>query len=277
MRPRLATWFAISVVILVAACQSSGASPSTEAASPDAPSLEAPSSEPVPGSSIEVSSPDAGSTIDPDWVTQPALTCGDNKRLFPPEALDGPGLAEFGLDPAAAVLRSTIADTPDYFPDSGWHRVLENPDGVSFVAKGNAETPWFGVTVGLFDGVLQPVIMGQCTLAIASPDGVTFGRWWLDPAGPPLTPETTEVSILLREQACASGRPPEGRVLRPAMVVREDSIDVVIGIRITPGGADCPGNPAHALTLELPEPLGSRKLFDASQYPPRPVTTEDPG
>lgn len=30
------------------------------------------------------------------------------------------------------------------------------------------------------------------------------------------------------------------------------------------------------MRLELPEPPGSRVLFDASQYPPRPITTEDP-
>ncbi|MDO8484463.1 MAG: hypothetical protein Q7S35_05910 [Candidatus Limnocylindrales bacterium] len=214
--------------------------------------------------------------IDPDWVTRPALTCGDNKRLFPPVALAGPGLGELGLDPAAAVLRSTIADTPDYFPDVGWHRVVDNPGGVTFVAVGNRETPWFEVTVGLFDGALQAIILGQCTLGIASPDGVSFGRWWLDPDGPPPTADATQLAILLREQDCASGRPPEGRVLEPTIVTTADAFEVAIGIR-EQRNADCPANPPYPMQLVLPEPIGSRRLFDASQYPPRPVTTEDPG
>jgi hypothetical protein len=261
----------VMAVVVVAACQPA-AVPS--GASSPGPTIASPA--PAPTGTAAPSGSNAGGVIDPEWVTRPALTCGDNQRLFPPEALAGPGLGELGLDPAAAVLRATIADTPDYFPDSGWHRVLEGPDGVTFVAAGNEETPWFEVTVGMFDGNLQAVIQGQCTLAIAAPNGVTFARWWLDPDGPPVTPEATEVSILLREQACASGKPPEGRVLPPTIVITAGAIDVAIGIRITPGGADCPGNPAYPMQLELSEPIGSRVLFDASQYPPRPVTTEDP-
>ena len=257
----------IAMAVLIAACQSAGVSPSPTAVP----------SGPAPGSSGEPSAPDAVPTIDLEWVTRPALTCGDNKRLFPPEALAGLGLGELGLDSAAAVLRSTIADTPDYYPDTGWHRVLDSPDGVTFVAAGNPETPWFEITVGLFDGTLQPIIQGQCTLAIAAPDGVSFGRWWLDPDGAPVTPETTTLAILIRERVCASGKPPEGRVLAPTVITSAEWFQVAIGIRKQTTDQDCPNNPAHPSQLVLPEPIGSRGLFDASQYPPRPVTTEDPG
>jgi hypothetical protein len=266
----------VAVLILggSAACQAS-ASPerSSSASAASAPSA-SPSGSPA-GSSDEPS-PAVTAVIDPDWVNRPALTCGDNARLFPPEALDGPGLAEFGPDPASGVLRATIADTPDYFPGSGWHRVLETPDGVTFVARGNAETPWFHVTVGLLDGRLQPVVLGECTLAIASPPGVTFARWWLDPNAPSPTAESTQLEILLREQACASGKPPEGRVLEPTIVTTPDAIEVAIGIR-QQGNADCPGNPAYSMQLRLPGWIGPRGLFDASQYPARRVTAEDPG
>lgn len=261
----------LGVFGFLAACQVSAPSP--------APSIEPDASFPLESAetgSPAPSGPEASATIDPDWVNRPALTCGDNKRLFPPEALAGPGLAEFGFDPAAAVLRATIADTPDYFPDSGWHRVLESPDGVTFVAAGNEETPWFEVTVGLFDGNLQAVGQGQCTLAIAAPTGVSFARWWLDPNAPPPASEATQLAILLREQDCASGKPPDGRVLEPTIVTTADAIEVAIGIR-EQGNADCPSNPAYSLQLMLPEPIGSRRLFDASQYPPRLVTAEDPG
>jgi hypothetical protein len=240
--------------------------------------VEAPASPSAPSESAGTSEPGAGATIDPDWVTRPALTCGHPDRLFPPEALAGLGLAELGLDPAAAVLRSTIAETPDYqFPDSGWHRVIDDPEGVTFVAAGDAETPWFTVAVGLLNGTLQATEYGQCNLTIAAPEGVSLAQWWLDPSGPAITPETTTFAVLIRERECASGRPPEGRVLEPTIITAADSFHVAIGIREQSTAQDCPGNPAHAIELVLPEPIGSRTLFDASQFPPRPVTSEDPG
>jgi hypothetical protein len=76
---------------------------------------------------------------------------------------------------------------------------------------------------------------------------------------------------------CASGKPPEGRVLAPTIVTTADAFHVAIGIREQSTGQDCQGNPAYALELVLPEPIGSRDVFDASQFPPRPVTSEDPG
>jgi len=258
--------FGLIVAIVIAACQST--------AIPSAPG--APSGAPA-SPDVDPSLPDVGATIDPDWITRPALTCGDPHPLFPPDALEGLGLAEFGLDPTAAVLRSTIADTPDYFPDSGWHRVAETPDEVLFVARGNADTPWFEVTVGLLDGNLQAIAMGQCTLAIAAPDGVSLATWWLNPDGPAITSETAELAILLRERDCASGRPPEGRVLTPTIVTTPDAFQVAIGIRKQLTDQDCQGNPNYPTRIVLPEPIGARGLFDASAFPPRPVTTEDPG
>lgn len=268
----------VVVVVVVGACQASGSSAPASVAPPSVPATTSPLGSSSAPSGPAPSASDPGGGIDPDWVTRPALTCGDNDRLFPPEALAGPGLAELGMDPAAEVLRTTIAGTGDYpFPDAGWYRVLDDPGGVTFVARGDAATPWVTVTVGVLGGALQATEYGQCTLAIAAPDGVTFARWWLDPAGPPVTPESTELAILLRERACASGKEPIGRVLAPTIITTPDAFEVAIGIRKTPGGADCPGNPAFAMGLALPEPLGSRGLFDASQYPARPVTTEDPG
>ncbi len=267
MHPRCTAYIAIATVMLIAGCQSAATSPSSVATP----------SQPAPSGSVELSPPDAGATIDPDWVTRPALTCGDDKRLFPPEALSGLGLGELGLDPTAAVLRSTIADKPDYYPDTGWHRVLDDPAAVTFVATGNVETPWFEITVGLFDGTLQPIIQGQCALDIAAPSGISFGSWWLDPNGPPITPETTTLAILIREVDCASGKPPEGRVLPPTIITTAHAFEIAIGIRKQATAQDCPSNPAHPIELALPEAIGARGLFDASRYPPRAVTTEDPG
>jgi hypothetical protein len=114
-------------------------------------------------------------------------------------------------------------------------------------------------------------------LGIAAPDGVSLATWWLDPDGPPLTPESTEVAILLRERDCASGKPPEGRVLAPTIVVTPDAFEIAVGIRQQHTAQECPGNPSYSTSIMLPEPIGARALFDASAFPPREVTAEDPG
>jgi hypothetical protein len=266
----------VVIVVIVAACQPSAVSPSTEAApSPSAGAIASPPGSPTASESPE---PDVSPTIDPDWITRPALTCGDPGQLFPPEALDGPGLAELGPDPAAGVLRSTVADAPPEMPlpERGWHRVADTPGGVTFVAPGDGARVWWVVTVGVLAGTLQAIEYGACHLAIAAPSGVSYARWWLDPDGPPITPETTTLAVLILEQECASGKPPLGRVLAPTIVTTDEAIEITVPIRQQLTGQDCPGNPPFPLEIALPEPIGSRGLFDASEFPPRPATTTQP-
>lgn len=267
MDRRRRAWIGLAFGLLVVACQPGAPSPSPATTSQPSPAIGEPSAPPP-----------AGATIGPDWIARPALTCGEPDRLFPPEALQGPGLAELGPDPAAAVLRTVIADAPPEttFPGSGWHRVVDRPDAVTFIGKGDADTPWWVVTVAELGGTLQATEYGRCHLSIAPPAGVTLAWWWLDPDGPPITPETTTLAVLLRERACASGRTPEGRVMEPTIVTTPETIVVAIGVRERPGGDDCPGNPAFPLELALAEPVGTRRLFDASEFPPRAVTAEEP-
>jgi hypothetical protein len=269
MRTRLAAPFSLSMAIVFAAC--------APVAGPPTPLPTAPSP-PTASAGAERSMPGAGATIDPDWVTRPALTCGDPERRFPPEVLAGVGFAELGLDPATQVLRATIAEQPPEgsLPATGWHRVIDDPLGVTFVAAGTGDSPWVTVAVGVINGTIMATEYGQCRLQPVAPEGVTVAEWWLDPDRPPPTPESVEVSILVRETACASGKSPEGRILDPTIVVAPEAIAVAIAIVHRPGGQDCPGNPNHAMTLVLPEPLGARKLLDAGTFPRRPVADQDP-
>jgi hypothetical protein len=239
---------------------------------PPAPSSPASRPEASPSPTVLASaSPPAGPTV--------LLNCGDRGRDFPADTLTGPGTAELGTDPAAAILRSTIATAPaeSPFPAHGWHRVLDDDLGAWFVAVGNERTRGWQINVGDFNGVLDATILGACHLSVAAPPDVSYGTWWLDPAAKAPSADTTELSILVRETTCASGHSPEGRVLPPSIVVHGDAIDVTIAIRLRPGDQDCPANPAYSLRLELPDALGTRSLFDASWYPPRLVTSQDPG
>jgi hypothetical protein len=98
--------------------------------------------------------------------------------------------------------------------------------------------------------------------------------WWVAPAALPLPAETTVIPAQLREVACASGRSPEGRVLDPLIFSSEDAVLVTFWVRRSPGGGqDCQGNPEFATLIQLPEPLGDRKLLDGSEVPPRDATT----
>ena len=206
------------------------------------------------------------------------LNCGDRGRDFPAEALSGPGTAELGTDAAAAVLRSTIAATPESsFPAHGWHRVLDDDTGAWFVAVADERTRGWQVNVGDLNGVLDATVYGACHLSVSAPPDVSYGTWWLDPAARAPSADTTSLAILLRETVCASGQSPEGRVLPPTIVVRGDAIDVTMAIRSRAGDQDCQGNPVYSMRLELPDPLGTRRLHDASWYPPRLVTSLDPG
>jgi hypothetical protein len=222
--------------------------------------------------------PDTSPTIASDAIARPALSCGDDARRFPPEALDGVGLAELGPDPAAEVLRRVLAEegSESGFPQSGWHRVLDAPDVVMFVARGGVHASWWFVEIGELAGRLQATEYGECHLAIAAPPGLTYAQWWLDPSQPLPDSETTRLRILLLERACASGKPPIGRVEPAVIVTSKAAIVIAIPIRKQLTGQDCQGNPPFPLDVTLPEALGARTLFDASAFPPREVTTTPP-
>ena len=94
--------------------------------------------------------------------------------------------------------------------------------------------------------------------------------WWLDPAAPAPKPTSTTIRALVLEQACASGKTPEGRVEEPRILEPADAVTVTYEIRHLPGDQDCQGNAPFAGDAEAAvEPLGERTLLDGSETPPR--------
>jgi hypothetical protein len=217
-------------------------------------------------------------TLPPAAVLDPFLTCGGEER-FSPAALQLPGFAEREGDPAAAALRAFLLKTqPEelvgVFPATGWHRVFESDQTVVFVARGPADMPWVMVAFDRGDTAWTIDGYGQCHMQIALPEGIGRATWWLDPAAGPPGPEATELSALIVEQNCASGKPPVGRVLPPAIVYGADAITITIAVRME--GGDCPSNPEFPLTIQLAEPLGDRALLDGSVFPPRDASGPPP-
>lgn len=94
--------------------------------------------------------------------------------------------------------------------------------------------------------------------------------WWLDPNALAPTASSTTIRALVLEEACASGRTPEGRVDPPAIELDDTTVTVTFAIRHQPGdGQDCQGNAPFPVEFTLPEPLGARTLLDGSEDPPR--------
>lgn len=269
MRPRAvhtraASAVVLSLVVLV------GCSRPTTSESPAVPSATttaslASSPEPTPSGPIPIITP--STSADPSSVL---LTCGGDER-FLAAAIAGVGLAEFENDAAAAVLKSIIAEAaePDLFPDHGWHRVAAGPNGVVFVAQGPGDPAWVMVDAGPGPDGWTVDAYGACDLQPALPRGIWPADFWLDPAAPPPGPDDTTLHGLILERACANGKPPVGRVRPPVVVFDERTVVVTVTVKEVPGGADCPGNPAMPITIELGQPLGDRRILDGSVFPPR--------
>ena len=67
------------------------------------------------------------------------------------------------------------------------------------------------------------------------------------------------------------GLRPEGRILEPMVVAREDAVLVTFCVRRA-GGQDYQGNPEFPAEVTLSEPLGEGKVLYGSEIPPRHAT-----
>jgi hypothetical protein len=110
---------------------------------------------------------------------------------------------------------------------------------------------------------------GSCPLHVRLPDELGFATWRLDPAEPP-APEDLTITVLVTETACASGKPPLGRLLQPVVLATDDAVTIAIAVRRLPGSQDCPANPEVRAVIQLDESLGDRGLFDGSSFPAAP-------
>jgi hypothetical protein len=228
-----------------------------------------PSATPQPGSTA-TATPLA--TIDERDLVSGQLTCGQGDT-FSAAALQGPGGAEFGDDPAAAGLRAVLEERADpELPRLGWHRVLASDAHVQFVARGVGAQAWH--VVALMNGASGWTmdVAGACRLAVLLGPAMGAASWWVDPARGVPAPSAMAIDALVQERACASGRAPDGRVAAPVVVYQPDAILVVFGVVPLPGGQDCPGAPPARYRIALTEPLGQRRLLDGGVIPPRDAT-----
>ncbi len=110
---------------------------------------------------------------------------------------------------------------------------------------------WIVLTLGLM-GVagcaLLPSELGPAAVAVN--------------ADIPVDPASSTLHLVVNERACASGRAPTNRAVRVTVEESDQLVEIraqVAGVR---GGAECPSNPWHPVTVTLDGPLGTRELRD---------------
>jgi hypothetical protein len=122
------------------------------------------------------------------------------------------------------------------------------------------------------------VSLGACGRPTPAPatfgPGVGLADFWVNPASLPLAADAKSISGFIREQACASGQSPEGRIQGPRIEYGTSSITVTFGVTKVGPAAECPSNPKYSITIFLAEPLGNRNLLDGGSDPPRDATVE---
>lgn len=77
------------------------------------------------------------------------------------------------------------------------------------------------------------------------------------------TSETTELTLWLTEQGCASGREMGDRLLGPEVHEAQAEILIAAGVAIQIAEQECPGNPPTEVTVTLDAPVGDRVIRNA--------------
>jgi hypothetical protein len=265
---------AVAVAALLAGCGSNALTPPTR--TPTA----GPASSPVPDLTLppDGSSASPGPSLGlPEASALPPgldglLACNNDPLTFSADALRQPPTAELRADAASIGLRHyvTVEAPPEMrMPRSGWREVARTDTSVTFIAP--ADDGWRVATMAPEGAGWTFSEGGNCDLKVQLPEGVSFASWRLDPAHP-TNASSAEVRVLGTEMACANGDAPNGRVLAPVILSTDEAVTIALVVRTVPGGADCPGNPEFPFSITLDEPLGTRKLFDGSSFPPAPRT-----
>jgi hypothetical protein len=231
----------------------------------------------------------SGSTTD----TSPGailLACGSDS-VFPVSALSRPTGAEQGSDPAAVALRDVFTQgfaqgqQMDQYQD--WIKVVATSDRVAFLGTLGGGPGHMLVELERHDGQWRYRSSGACALEVQRP-GLTTARWALDPIAPAPTATDTKLHVIVNDPECNDGvqldpkrvHPPTVTFTAKAVSIGYYVDSVSPGLHTCPGPIGAPGRPdimGIPVVVDLGQPLGTRQVLDATQYPPAPArTTTDP-
>jgi hypothetical protein len=218
-----------------------------------------------PGDPLEVIVvPDRDGTIPPDTVVScsgPQFTVSELDAAVP--------VRDYG-DPHLLGELDAFLDTPEgqYWPQDDWYVLTDDADGLTVISAdphGAAFMTFEATRVGWSWAGASGY--GKCRPRVSLPDGLGEVRWRLDPAFEPPTPESSEIHVLVSEQACVSGQAMGDRLVGPQVVETDWTILVAFAAINLPGAHNCPGNPTTPIAVPLPSALGDRNLRDGLVVP----------
>jgi hypothetical protein len=191
------------------------------------------------------------------------------------ETLGLPARAEDRPGPEFDVLRATIArygDDPEFALKAATFReVHRDASSIVFLGdRGQPEGPFAHVEAS-FDGASWKWagMGGGCRLVGEPGDGWGAANWTIDPAFRKPTSDTRKLHLLVSEVDCSPSVPIVGR-LAPAYVFLEPGkVRIQVFVLATEPRGSCDGIKPTAVSLTLPEPLGSRKPEDVTPEPCR--------
>jgi len=219
----------------------------------------------------------ASSAVAPDPELQ--LTARCDSVLFssvPPDLNEFPPLdddAQAAID--ELVNGPTGVEAGGFDRDFQWSIASRTDDQLVLFGQNlvSDEPSWADARFERQDGSWHPSGWGGCRVEIGAL-GLGPATVATDPEQP-LDPDSTELPLLINEQDCASGKAPVDREVVPLVTETDESVTIIVLVAPVQGGAECPSNPWHPITVTLESPLGTRQLLDAHQYPTRPVTSAD--
>ena len=179
------------------------------------------------------------------------------------------------VDGAAVAITELAVDEDDAPRTVAYGRIGPDGSGVRLSrADGSAVTATVGTgwwaawwpTDGKAAKVEALDASGAVAASVPAPASDVESRlstalWWLDPAKPRPTESATTLDVLVQEQACASGQSGVDRIDPPSMELDDTTVTVRLDIRRRAGGQDCQAIAPFPFTVELPEPLGNRRLL----------------
>jgi hypothetical protein len=101
----------------------------------------------------------------------------------------------------------------------------------------------------------------------ATRERIRASSWRLDPSFE-LTPEQTELKILVTEQTMATGTPVADRLLTPELYLDESEVLVRVYVQPLEGYIGRTSRYETPVIIALPEPLAGRRVTDGALYWP---------
>jgi hypothetical protein len=216
---------------------------------------------------------------------EPALISDGGGLPFAPEAAFGPVAPLDPEDPPVAALIVQIdrgrrlaqpdrpfrrkARLPPMQPAeqlAGWRVLARSEDEILY---GRGRPPHL-LTVAVKRGRRDrwaPLGASNSRPLRATRDRTRASSWRLDPTYE-LTPEQTELRVLLTEQTMATGSLADDRLLAPDLYLDDDQLVLRFYVRPLEGYVGRTARRETPVVVKLPEPLGNRRVLDGAVYGP---------